>query len=52
MQINKDMLIGELVVMDELIPQMLMGVPSGNPPDGYAGGSPPHGSSGAPCQRH
>ena len=25
MQINKDMLIGELVVMDELIPQMLMG---------------------------
>ena len=26
MQINKDMLIGELVVMDELIPQMLMGV--------------------------
>ena len=24
MQINKDMLIGELVVMDELIPQMLM----------------------------
>ena len=23
--INKDMLIGELVVMDELIPQMLMG---------------------------
>ena len=25
MQINKDMLIGALVVMDELIPQMLMG---------------------------
>ena len=25
MQINKDMLIGELAVMDELIPQMLMG---------------------------
>lgn len=25
MQINKDMLIGELVVMDELIPRMLMG---------------------------
>ena len=25
MQINKDMLLGELVVMDELIPQMLMG---------------------------
>ena len=25
MQNNKDMLIGELVVMDELIPQMLMG---------------------------
>ena len=25
MQINKDMLIGELVVMDELIPQRLMG---------------------------
>ena len=25
MQINKDMLIGELVIMDELIPQMLMG---------------------------
>ena len=25
MQINKDMLIGELVVMDELIPQMLLG---------------------------
>ena len=25
MQINKDMLIGELVVMDELITQMLMG---------------------------
>ena len=25
MQINKDMLIGELVVMDALIPQMLMG---------------------------
>ena len=25
MQINKDMLIGELGVMDELIPQMLMG---------------------------
>lgn len=25
MRINKDMLIGELVVMDELIPQMLMG---------------------------
>ena len=25
MQINKDKLIGELVVMDELIPQMLMG---------------------------
>lgn len=25
MQINKDMLIGELVTMDELIPQMLMG---------------------------
>ena len=25
MQINKDMLIGERVVMDELIPQMLMG---------------------------
>ena len=25
MQIKKDMLIGELVVMDELIPQMLMG---------------------------
>ena len=25
MQINKDMLIGELVVMDELIPQMRMG---------------------------
>ena len=25
MQINKDMLIGELVAMDELIPQMLMG---------------------------
>ena len=25
MQINKDMLIGELVVMDELLPQMLMG---------------------------
>ena len=25
MQINKDMLIGELVVIDELIPQMLMG---------------------------
>ena len=25
MQINEDMLIGELVVMDELIPQMLMG---------------------------
>lgn len=25
MQINKDMLIGELVVMDEVIPQMLMG---------------------------
>ena len=25
MQINKDMLIGELVVMDQLIPQMLMG---------------------------